>query len=335
MKQLFKIENIIKKEVYLHLLFWMFYVSLPFIKYIGNDYFFTQWILNNSNTPLVMLTTYCCYYFIFPLKNNYKIIILVGFLGIMTIIGVFTSKYIIDIFIHQLGNYTLKSHIFSTLSEYILVCLIFYALYAVKKSYQLSTALKTAELKNLKSQINPHFLFNTLNNIYSYSIQNDKKASELILKLSDNFKYVFHEGQNEKVELRKDWEHLKDFISINKYRWEDKLTFEISEDFESKNHLISPLILITFIENAVKYTSKQKGNNHIISIAINIQNNELFFKCSNPCNSTYSLENEWESSGLGLKNTMKRLDLLYPKKHSLIIEESETMFVITLKMTLC
>lgn len=187
----------------------------------------------------------------------------------------------------------------------------------------------------MKSQINPHFLFNTLNNIYSYSIQNNKKASELILKLPDNFKYVFHEVQNEKVELRKDWEHFKDFISINKYRWEDKLTFEISEEFESKNHLISPLILITFIENVVKYTSKQKGNNHIISIDINIQNNELFFKCSNPCKLSYSLENDWESSGLGLKNTIKRLDLLYPKKHILTIEESETMFVITLKMTLC
>jgi len=335
MKKLFKIENIIKKEVYLHLLFWMFYVSLPFVKYIGNDYFFTQWILNNINTPLVMLTAYFCYYFIFPLKKYYKFIIFLGLLFIMTMVGVFTSKYIVDIFIHQLDNYTFKSHIFSTLSEYILVCLIFYALYAIKKSYQLSTSLKTAELKNLKSQINPHFLFNTLNNIYSYSIQNDKKASELILKLSDNFKYVFHEGQKEKVELRKDWEHLKDFISISKFRWEDKLTFDVSEDFECENDLISPLILITFIENAVKYTSKQKGNNHIISIAINTQNNELFFKCSNPCKSTYYLESEWKSSGIGLKNTIKRLDLLYPKKHSLIIEESETIFVVTLKMILC
>jgi LytS/YehU family sensor histidine kinase len=253
----------------------------------------------------------------------------------MTIIGVFTSKYIIDLFIHQLDNYTFKSHIFSTFSEYVLVCLIFYALYAIKKSYQLSSTLKTAKLKNLKSQINPHFLFNTLNNIYSYSIQNDGKASELILKLSDNFKYVFHEGQNEKVELRKDWEHLKDFISISKYRWENKLTFEINEEFDAKNHLISPLILITFIENAVKYTTKLKGNNHIISIDLNVQNNELFLKCSNPCNSKYSLEKDWESSGIGLTNTIKRLGLLYPKNHNLKIEESKIMFVITLEMTLC
>lgn len=335
MKQLFKVENIIKKEVYLHVLFWMFYVSLPFIKYVGNDYFFTQWILNNSNTLLTILVAYCCYRFIFPLKSIYKIVVLIGFLGIMTIMGVLASKYIIDLFIHQLDNYTFKSHFFSTLSEYMLVCLIFYTFYSFKKSYQLNTTLKTVELKNLRSQINPHFLFNTLNNIYSYSIQNDTKASELILKLSDNFKYVFHEGQNEQVELKKDWKHLKDFISISKYRWEDKLIFKIDEDFDNQDLLISPLILITFVENAVKYTSKLKGDGHIITIDLNIQDCELSFKCANPYNSNYFLEKELESSGIGLKNTVKRLDLLYPKKYSLKIEEIENMFVSTLKMTLC
>lgn len=335
MKSLFNLEQLISKEVYLHILFWVLYASLPFIKYIGNDYFFTQWVLNNSNTPFVILTAYICYCLIYPMRSNYKIILFLTYLGVITLIGVYTSKYIIDQFIDQLGNYSLKAHIFSALGEYILIASIFYALFAIKRSFQLNLLLKNAELKNLKAQINPHFLFNTLNNIYSYSIKNDKKAPELILKLSDNFKYIFHEAQNEKVELKKDWAHLKDYITISKYRWEDKLNFKIEEALDHKHLLISPLILITFIENAVKYTSKLKGSDHLISIAIRTHDDELSFQCSNPYDSQNTFEANYDSNGIGLSNTIKRLNLLYPKKHSLEVKESESLFVVNLKISLC
>ncbi len=334
MKHYFKIENIIKKEVYLHLLFWICYISLPLLKYTGNDYFYTQWILNNSNIFLVMLTAYCCYYFNYPLKSKYRLLLLGLFLGIMTLFGVYLSKFIIDLYIDQLGNYSVKAHAFSILSEYILICLIFYSFYSFKKRYALHNSLRIAELKNLKTQINPHFLFNTLNSIYSYTLQNDKKASELILKLSDNFKYVLNEGKKEKVPVKTDWQHCKDFIAISTLRWEEKIIFDLKEEIHNESAFISPLIFITFIENAVKYTSKLKGENKI-KIDLKVTEDQVSFQCSNIYDSNYMLSHKWESGGIGLTNTKKRLELLYPNKHDLIIQDDGTVFKVDLNILLC
>lgn len=332
MKQFLLFENVIKKELYFHLLFWSVYIMLPFFKYVGNDYFYTQWILNNSNTPLTIGVAYGCYFMIFSLKN-YRILILIMWLSIMTIAGVFISKYIIDLYIFQLNNYTLKSHVFSILSEYIVVCLIFYSFYNTKKSYNLSNSLKVAELENLKAQINPHFLLNTLNSIYLYTLKNDKKASELILKLADNFKYVLREGKQEKVTLKADWNHVNDFIKIHQLRWKDKITFEIEEEIEEELLFISPLILITFVENAIKYTSKLRGNNRIV-INLKVLGEQLEFFCKNKYDPNSLLSKGLESDGIGLENTKKRLALLYPQRHHLQIDKKETCFAIVLKIEL-
>ncbi|WP_420573437.1 sensor histidine kinase [Kordia sp.] len=331
---LFRIENIIKKEVYLHLIFWTLYISYPLLKYTESNYIFIQWITSNSNVPLLLATVYICYYFFFSWRNTYKIPVLLLFFLLMTILGVLFSEYILSLYIYHLENYSYKKHAFGVLGEYILVCLIFYSFYSFKKSYILSNHLRIAELKNLKSQINPHFLFNTLNNIYAYTLTNDAKASELILKLSDNFKYVLNEGKKEKVSIQLDWEHIKDYIYINSLRWEDKITFDVSEDITNNNVLISPLILLTFVENAVKYTSKLKGKNKI-AIGLKVSDEKLFFSCVNPYNNAYELTDDWKSSGIGLNNTKKRLALLYPNQHELKIDDQNNQFTVTLKLSLC
>lgn len=330
----FRIENILQKEVYLHLLFWALYITYPLLKYIDNKYIVVQWITANSNIILLVVTIYVCYYFFFPWRNRYKIPLLLLFFGLMTILGTFFSKYILNMYIYHLDGYSYKTHAFGVLSEYILVTLIFYSFYSFKKSYILGNHLRTAELNNLKSQINPHFLFNTLNNIYAYTLTNNAKASELILKLSDNFKYVLNEGKKEQVPIQLDWQHIKDFIYINSLRWEDKIVFDVQEEITDKNVLISPLILLTFVENAVKYTSKLKGENKI-AIRLTVSDKELFFICKNAYNSEYELTDEWKSSGIGLKNTKKRLELLYPNRHELKISAENGLFNVALKLDVC
>ncbi|WP_298518940.1 sensor histidine kinase [uncultured Kordia sp.] len=330
----FRIENILKREIYLHLLFWTLYITYPLLKHIDSNYILVQWITANSNIVLLLVLVYVCYYFFFPWRNRYKIPLLLLFFGVMTVLGVFFSEAILNLYIYHLDGYSYKTHALGILSEYILVSLIFYSFYSFKKSYILSNHLRIAELKNLKSQINPHFLFNTLNNIYAYTLTNNEKASELILKLSDNFKYILREGKKEQVSVELDWQHIKDFIYINSLRWEDKIVFEIDEEITNNKLLISPLILITFVENAVKYTSKLKGENRIV-ISLKINNEELFFTCKNPYNAEYVLSDDWESSGIGLKNTKKRLELLYPNRHELIIEDQNALFNVMLKLDLC
>lgn len=330
----FRIENILKKEIYLHLLFWTLYITYPFLKYTDSNYIFVQWITANSNILLLLTVVYTCYYFLFSWRSIYKIPVILLFFAVMTVLGVLCSEYVLNLYIYHLDGYSYKTHALGIISEYVLVCLIFYSFYSFKKSYMLANHLRIAELKNLKAQINPHFLFNTLNNIYAYTLTNDSKASELILKLSDNFKYVLHEGKKEQVPIQLDWQHIKDYMYINSLRWEDKIIFDVKEEITNGNVLISPLILLTFVENAVKYTSKLKGEN-TISINLKINEKELFFTCVNSYNAEYILTDDWKSSGIGLNNTKKRLELNYPNQHELKIEDQNDQFAITLKLNLC
>ncbi len=181
------------------------------------------------------------------------------------------------------------------------------------------------ELKFLKSQINPHVLFNNLNTIYSYSIEKPEKAPDLILKLSDNLKHVLYESNTTKVDLAKEIQFLDNYIAFQKIRTEGIKKINYKTIIENKHKQIAPLLLITIIENAFKHSSVHS----IIDINITIEKEKLICICKNEYNETRALNN----SAIGLDNLKKRLDLLYKDNHELRINKSDN-FTVTLKLNL-
>lgn len=181
------------------------------------------------------------------------------------------------------------------------------------------------ELKFLKSQINPHVLFNNLNTIYSYSIEKPAKAPDLILKLSDNLKHVLYESNSEKVSISKEIQFINNYIVFHKIRTEGlkKINYKISTDKE--NYKIAPLLLVTVIENAFKHSTI----NSIITININVKENILTCVCENNFNEK-PVKSE---NAIGLKNLKKRLDLLYKNKYELVIDKA-TVFKVSLSLNL-
>jgi two-component system LytT family sensor kinase len=329
-----KFGDILKREVYLHLLFWYLYIVFPLLKFTGDPYVIVQWKTSNSNILLIIIYAYVCYHYLFSLKNKNKVIIFISFTILMTILGTYFSEFIIKKIIYQVGNYSFWKHSLGILGEYFFIGILFLSFYQIKKNHQLDTEKKIAEINSLKAQINPHFLLNTLNSIYAYALEGNIKAPELILKLSDNFKYVLYEGRKNKVSIANDLEHINDFIEINRLRWGDKLDIFLTSTIDNKDSQISPLLLITFIENAIKYTSKLKGNHHKIKIEYLVKNNKLTFLCKNPFDKNYKLSEEWEQSGIGLTNTIKRLNLMYLNQHKLKITNSEAIFNVQLILDL-
>jgi LytS/YehU family sensor histidine kinase len=328
-----KFEEILKREVYLHLLFWCLYITFPLLNYTGKPFAIEQWGVNNSNILLDIIYVYVCYCYLFSIKRN-KVIILLLFTAGMTVIGTYLSEFVIMKIIYQLDNYSFWTHSLGILGEYFFIGILFLSFYSIKKNHQLDQEKKIAEINNLKAQINPHFLLNTLNSIYAYSLEGNKKAPELILKLSDNFKYVLYEGQKNKVSLLNDLNHIKDFIEINRLRWGDKVEFVFTNEIENEDLQVSPLLLITFVENAVKYTSKLKGNHHKIEIEYLEKNNRLTFSCKNSFDKNYKLSDQWEESGIGLTNTKKRLDLMYQNQYQLNITDEDSIFNVHLTLEL-
>ena len=188
------------------------------------------------------------------------------------------------------------------------------------------------ELSYLKAQMNPHFLFNTLNSIYSLAIQEKSNhTANAIVKLSGMMRYVFRESETDFILLEKEINYISDYIDLQKLRLEDTidLSFEVSGDTSNKK--IAPFLLIHFIENAFKYGVNPEKKS-TVKLSINIVKNELtFIVDNNKVNTTFEASSK---NGLGIENTKQRLQLLYPSSHQLIITEKETQFIVFLKLIL-
>lgn len=182
------------------------------------------------------------------------------------------------------------------------------------------------ELQYLKSQINPHVLFNNLNTIYSYALEKPDQAPELILKLSDNLKHVLYESNGQKVPLLKELEYIGNYLDFQKIRTENikEIHYTSTGDFEQ--YTIAPLLLITIIENAFKHSAAKST----IAIDINVMNGILECTCTNLVG---AIKTKDSHIPIGLQNLKKRLALLYNNKHQLTLK-SEEQFVAHLKLDL-
>lgn len=190
--------------------------------------------------------------------------------------------------------------------------------------------LKEAELKLLKSQIHPHFLFNTLNNLYSLSLEKSDKTPDLIIRLADMLSYIIYDCRSDRVQLIKEIDFLNSFIELQKVRY-DSCDIQFSTNGEFNNMQIAPMILHTFIDNSFKHGPDKDSGSPWIRISIVVNGGQLFFTV---INSTLNDHYDTKASGIGISNAKKRLDLIYPEKHDLVINHSGNTYSVFLKLQL-
>ncbi|WP_346317857.1 histidine kinase [Chitinophaga sp. YIM B06452] len=191
--------------------------------------------------------------------------------------------------------------------------------------YELKQSKAYAELEQLKNQINPHFLFNMLNNANVLTKKDPEKASQVLMKLSDLLRYQLYDSTREKVLLTSDIHFLEDFLNLEKVR-RDSFDFLISKEGDLSGVQIPPLLFISFVENAVKHNNDATKSSYV-NLYFDVRNDELFFKCINSKPALKSVNN---TGGLGLTNIKRRLELLFPATHSLQIEEDSDRYCVTL-----
>lgn len=191
------------------------------------------------------------------------------------------------------------------------------------------------ELKLLRRQINPHFLFNALNNLYAIVQLKPEKAGDFVLKLSEMLRYVTYDGQQEKVLLYKEIEYLNNYIYFQQWRDSKWQNIDIQVDTTGlEDKLIEPMLLLPFVENAFKH-SYEYEQKMWMTIILKRQNNQLYFEIGN---NRSQLETQKEVAdeytGVGIENIQKRLRILYPNAHQLLIRQSEDSFWATLTLEL-
>jgi two-component system, LytTR family, sensor kinase len=194
----------------------------------------------------------------------------------------------------------------------------------------------TAELSFLKSQINPHFLFNTLNNIYSLSERNSINTGQSILLLSNLMRYMLYETTQGKIPLAKEIKHLEEYIALQKLRIPSSEPVSIQFNYSGNlsGILLEPLLFIPFVENSFKHGISYNSKSFIV-IEIKIDNELLYFKAINSKkNVNGSHRPEQNHKGIGIVNTVRRLELLYPGKHTLNIYDEKTFYNVELTINL-
>lgn len=187
------------------------------------------------------------------------------------------------------------------------------------------------ELKALRSQINPHFFFNTLNSIYSMSLEQDQRLPGTVLQLSDLMRYFLYESKGEFVPLDKELAVLKDYISLQKLRSGNLLDLDVDIRGNTTNLYIAPLLLITFVENAFKHGAKGETGKTFIRLALTVEGNALNFRLENNIGFADEIDDP-DHKGVGLKNVSRRLQLLYPGKYELRTGQEHNSFVVQLNL---
>jgi len=189
-----------------------------------------------------------------------------------------------------------------------------------------------AKLEMLKAQINPHFLFNSLNNIYSLTLDNSQKASQVVLKLSDLLSYVLYDASANKVALTKELNFINNYMQLEKSRFESSITMSLKISGNENNIVMAPLLFIPFIENAFKHGSSMGTETPFIHVRFSITDGEIIhMTCVN------SIDDNTKATaikgGVGIENVRKRLNLIYPDQHTLEISENDHTFEVNL--TIC
>lgn len=332
----------------LHLSFWCFYVS--FYAYAissrpGREISLTRMTLSLTlQLSFAMLVTYSNYFILLPryLKHQKTWKYLVEFIipfAVLIFTRVHLQRYIMESFdIHERYYYTtfyIVQLSFDTILITIFVGMLRFAtgwfeLEARRK--QIENDKLVNELKFLKAQINPHFLFNTLNNLYYLAYSQSPNTTEVIAKLSQMMRYMIYDSNYQQVLLTKEIEYMKNYISLERLRLNNEVPIDFEVEGEVESKLITPLIFITFLENAFKHGVS--ANNPESWVKINIQVKD------NVC--TYTVENTKlkgvietkEKSGIGLQNLKRRLELSYPERYTLTTDDQPDHYFVQLKLSL-
>ena len=344
-----QLRRILKNRVLQHLTFWAF-AFLLLAGFFAKEYGSTFLPLNIIYTLLFLISVVFVVYLnllvLIPrflqrskwLKYIASIALVIAF-GI--VLNMWTFEYLSDWLFP--GYYFISYYEVKDVFNFIVVFLAattllklakgWFALTEQKKKInQLEKEKLDAELSALKSQINPHFLFNSLNSMYSLSLENNTKVPELLLKLSSGMRYMLYETNENFVPLEKELAYLNNYLDLQKLRTEQAAAIQFNIQGTVNHQKVAPLIFIPFVENAFKHGIKGDIENVFIHIDLTIRTEFLIFKIENNKGVVDKMPKENNLSGVGMENVKKRLHLLYESQYELDINDSENIYRVILKL---
>ncbi|HQW27455.1 MAG TPA: histidine kinase, partial [Saprospiraceae bacterium] len=198
----------------------------------------------------------------------------------------------------------------------------------------LETQRMQSEIKFLKSQINPHFLFNTLNSLYALTLKKSDKAPEIVIKLSEMMRYMLYESNERRVPLQKEVNYIQNYLALEALRQSGHADIRFNVEGQITDQTIAPLIFIPFLENSFKHGLNHQISDGYVHVTMKVLDNKLLLRILNSKPAQLPVPSEKTSGGIGLANVQRRLNLLYPNQYKLDIEDSDKEHIVELSLAL-
>lgn len=335
-----------KFEIVIHLLFWLYILTQElYVLFMYNVSWYYPYLVVIIMVFHLMLF-YFVYFYLFRwfVEMRHKwlgviaaaaIVFLYVQFRVYTIIGF--EKYVFllpaDIYMSEFNFSNYYNETRSTLILGVYATLIKFSVQWYKdqkRKSELKMEKQASELALLKSQINPHFLFNTLNNIYSLVYQKSDTAPSAVLKLSEIMRYTLYETNVDRVPLKDEIEYIKNYIELQSLRYQKKDVIRMNIECDGNEKYISPMLLIPFIENAFKHSDKGNGKPPI-NLDLLCSGEKILFSIENYYLREKTISKD-KNGGIGLTNVKRRLDLIYCENYKLDINKSENKFSVKLEL---
>ena len=332
-----------------HAFFWLMYlVTYSFIGGVGVEDWGSTLALAVRWMPYAMFNAYISLWLVerYLLRARYRvfILLLIAWTPVTIFCAFLTHLYIVYPYCWESGpRPSFRAGLSQLFDIYpIFVCtiilgvLIFLRMYKfwrseMKQKLQLRQEKTDAELELLKAQLHPHFLFNTLNNLYTLILEKSPRAPEMLMRLSAILSYVLNDCQAAEVPLANEIAFCRDYIELESERYGDRLDVvtKIMGDFEGR--MVTPMLFQPFIENAFKHGAAELVGKVWMNIELTVEGNQLLFRVINSADLTVR---QRSAGGIGIANIQRRLELLYPDRHQLIREQDEKMHLISMTIAL-
>lgn len=342
-----------KRRIVPHILFWVCYIIFfTLLQGSFEEKYLRAFVHVLSTLPVRMAVTYFTLYILMPrfLYAQRPVAFLLSF-ALTAIFFAYLDRLSLHVYYvpvyrpdYNYEKYPL-THFGKAIGRLIPLCTVILAAVVaklLKRNYQneklaqeLSRARLDAELKFLKAQIHPHFLFNTLNNLYALTLQNSPKSSETVLRLSNLLDYMLYECNGKRIPLRKEIQQIRNFIELEKLRYGNRLFVDFSTGGDLMGLQVPPLLILPFIENAFKHGVSNNIEESFISIDLRLQGETVVLKVENSKSDEKPLPAQKKANykeGIGLRNVKRRLELIYDQRSQLQILEEEETFLIILRI---
>lgn len=333
-----------------HLIFWVVYITFFSLVYgFFEDDYGRQFLIQLTDAVVQAPAVYFTIYYLMP-KFLFKEKYIEFLLSIVLVILSFSTLIWIDYVLIQQPLFWPESDyqptlinigkilknttkIYPVLVLAIVIKWFKYWYREQKINQQLASEKLRAELRFLKAQVHPHFLFNTLNNLYALTLKQSKEAPEVVLKLSDLLNYMLYECNADTVQLSKEIKLVKDYISLEKIRYGKRLNISFNVRGEVESKMVAPMLILPFVENCFKHGVSEELDESWVNIDLEMKGQTLTLKVENSKSKNGTSEDRFEyKEGIGLNNVKRRLELLYGESHELDLHNDEDSFLVVLKI---